>query len=115
MVGSAGESVFAGLMEIVGKDEKGRDVWVWKGGKLGEELPTNILFNNCGTPQTADFAFENGGYYTMFGKQGNVTGIQQVKTKTVTTTNATYNLSGQLVTDGYRGIVIRNGKKMVIK
>lgn len=102
-------------MEIVGKDEKGRDVWVWKGGKLGEELPTNILFNNCGTPQTADFAFENGGYYTMFGKQGNVTGIQQVKTKTVTTTNATYNLSGQLVTDGYRGIVIRNGKKMVIK
>ena len=102
-------------LEIVGKDEKGRDVWVWKGGKLGEELPTNILFNNCGTPQTADFAFENGGYYTMFGKQGNVTGIQQVKTKTVTTTNATYNLSGQLVTDGYRGIVIRNGKKMVIK
>ena len=54
-------------------------------------------------------------YYTMFGKQGNVTGIQQVKFKTVTTTNATYNLSGQLVTDGYRGIVIRNGKKMVIK
>ena len=33
-------------------------------------------------------------YYTMFGKQGNVTGIQQVKVKTVTTTNATYNLSG---------------------
>ena len=54
-------------------------------------------------------------YSIIAALQGNVTGIQQVKVKTVTTTNATYNLSGQLVTDGYRGIVILNGRKYVNK
>ena len=40
--------------------------------------------------------------------------IQTVKTVT-TTEGAAYNLSGQKVDAGYRGLVIRNGKKMMIK
>lgn len=103
-------------LKIVGKDEKGRDVWLWDGGKLGAEMPTNILFSNCGHPQTADFTFQNGGYYTIYGLQGTTTGVEQVKTTPVTTTNnATYNLNGQRVSDSYRGIVIKNGRKYINK
>lgn len=99
----------------VGKDEKGRDVWLWDGGILGEQQPTNILFNNCGTPQTADFTFQNGGYYNIFGLQGNVTGIVQVKGANTAATGAAYNLSGQRVSDNYRGLIIKDGRKYVNK
>lgn len=101
-------------MTIVGQDEKGRDVWVWK-VKKGDEMPTNLLFNNCGTPQTGDFVFQNGGYYTKFGLEGNVSGIQQVKSLSTTTKGAAYNLSGQRVADSYRGLIIQNGRKYLRK
>lgn len=54
-------------------------------------------------------------YSIIAALQGNVTGIQQVKTNATTTTGATYNLSGQRVSNGYRGIVILNGRKYVNK
>ena len=104
-------------MSIVGKDEKGRDVWLWDGGILGAEQPTNILFSNCGTPQTADFSFQNGGYYNIFGLQGNVTGIESVKTngQWSMVNGQCYNLSGQRVDESYRGLVIQNGRKYIRK
>ena len=101
-------------LEKVGKDEKGRDVWVWK-GKLGDDMPTHILFNNCGTPQTADFTFENGGYYSIFGLQGNVNGIEQVKATASKTKSGTYNLNGQRVSESYRGLIIQDGRKLIRK
>ena len=101
-------------LEKVGKDEKGRDVWVWK-GKLGDDMPTHILFNNCGTPQIADFTFENGGYYSIFGLQGNVNGIEQVKATASKTKSGTYNLNGQRVSESYRGLIIQDGRKLIRK
>ena len=101
-------------MTWVGKDAKGRDVWRWS-VELTDDTPTNLLFSNHGYPQTANFEFQNGGYYNIYGYQGLATGIQQVKTSAVKTTGAIYNLSGQRVSDNYRGIVIRNGKKILMK
>lgn len=101
-------------MSWVGKDAKGRDVWRWS-VELTDDTPTNLLFSNHGYPQTANFEFQNGGYYNIYGYQGLATGIQQVKTSAVKGTGAIYNLSGQRVSDNYRGIVIRNGKKILMK
>jgi hypothetical protein len=46
------------------------------------------------------------------------TGIVDVRSKTEEvrdTDNATYNLAGERVTEGYKGLVIKNGKKIMIK
>ena len=46
------------------------------------------------------------------------TGIVDVRSKTEEvrdTDNATYNLAGERVTEGYKGLVIKNGKKVVVK
>jgi len=102
-------------MERVGKDEKNRDIWVWDAGKRGDDMPTNILFNNCGTPQTADFTYQNGGYYSIFGSQATVDGIESIKTTTNFVRSETYNLKGQRVSDNYKGLVVRDGKKMIKK
>lgn len=40
-------------------------------------------------------------------------GIQTVKAATTTTAGAMYNLAGQKVAEGYKGVVIQNGKKIV--
>ena len=48
--------------------------------------------------------------------QGNpVSGINEVTNEQAVTNHATFNLSGQLVGGNYRGIVIKNGKKVVRK
>jgi len=104
------------LMKHVGKDKKNRDVWVWDAGKLGEEMPTKILFSNCGSPQTADFEFQNGGYYTIFGMEANVIdAIEDVLAPTHTKKGGTYNLNGQRVADNYKGFIIKNGQKFIRK
>ena len=53
----------------------------------------------------------------MYGLQGNVTGIEQVKAngQGATVNSQCYNLSGQRVSNGYRGIVIQNGRKYINK
>lgn len=43
------------------------------------------------------------------------TGIENVSSERATVQSPTFNLSGQLVTDGYKGIVIKDGKKVVNK
>ena len=43
------------------------------------------------------------------------TSIDALEAAGLTKTTATYNLAGQKVTDSYKGIVIRNGKKMMSK
>lgn len=112
----------------VGDDGNGHLVWLWDGGDFVDLFdtyspdpslfPTNILFNNGGEdPKTADFVFENGGYYDATGLVGNVitTGVSVVKADRIDTNAARYNLQGQRVSDNYRGLVIQSGKKYVIK
>jgi hypothetical protein len=85
-------------------------------------FPTGVLFSNNGDPKTDDFKFQNGGYYDALGLLGCIepttpdqpTGIDAVKTAAQTTQNAViYNLQGQKVNKNYRGIIIRNGQKVV--
>jgi len=113
----------------VGDDGNGHLVWLWDGGDFvdlfdtytpDESLfPEGILFSNNGDPKTDDFKFVNGGYYDATGLLGNVTtptGIQAPDMPYVALpTQQTFNLSGQRVTNNYRGIVIREGKKFVVK
>lgn len=60
--------------------------------------------------QTAGAAFFSLGDIT-----GNTTGIADVKAETVKSDAQMYNLAGQKVGKGYKGIVIKNGKKMIQK
>lgn len=60
--------------------------------------------------QTAGAAFFSLGDIT-----GNTTGIADVKAETVKADAQMYNLAGQKVGKGYKGIVIKNGKKMILK
>ena len=51
--------------------------------------------------------------YLTVVEQPNATTIQGVRTTPVNTDNATYNLAGQRVDETYKGIVIRNGRKVM--
>ena len=51
------------------------------------------------------------GIFLVDVSEGNTTAIQTIKA--VSANNAIYNLSGQRVDENYRGIVIRNGKKVL--
>ncbi len=104
-------------MQMVGKDSQGREIWLWDGGVAGTDMPKYIIFNNSGYPQTADLPFENGGFYNMYELLGNAntpTGIQSI-TSTLSQDGARYSLDGRRVDSNYRGVVIQNGRKVVVK
>ena len=110
-------------MYVVGTDTDGKTIYCWDGGEMpsasrgtttaASDLPTNVIFSNGGWPETISFAFDNGGYYTSAGEQGNVvTAIETIKADNQPVADGkTYNLQGQQVNTSYRGIVIKNGKK----
>ena len=50
----------------------------------------------------------------IYSLNGEVTGIEAVKANTVSN-GVMYNLAGQVVNKGYKGLVIMNGKKVVLK
>lgn len=115
-------------MTKVGDDGNGHDVWLWSGGMLynlfetetpdAALLPTSVIFSNHGTPQTDTFHFEIGGYYDATGMVGNVltaTGINDVRTQKDDVRGVIYDLQGRRVSDSYRGVVIKNGRKVVVK
>lgn len=112
----------------VGDDGNGHLVWLWDAGDFIDLydtytpdpslFPSNILFNNGGEdPKTADFKFENGGYYDATGLLGNVNVTTAISTVPYVTTQSqqTYNLQGQRVNASYKGIVIKNGRKYLVK
>ena len=107
-------------LKWVGNDGS-NGVWRWDFGAIeeGADMPTGILFSNEGseTLKTADFAFVNGGYYDVYGLLGNAetTAIEPILTTTATKEAAVYNLNGQRVSNGYRGVVVENGKKRIMK
>ena len=51
--------------------------------------------------------------YLVAVEQPNATAIQGVRTTSVNTNNTIYNLSGQRVDETYKGIVIKNGRKVM--
>ena len=51
--------------------------------------------------------------YLVEVEQPYATTIQGVKTEITHTNNAIYNLAGQRVDETYKGIVIRNGRKVI--
>ena len=66
---------------IVGQDEDGNNIWLWKyAGKLTSQ-PTQIIFNGGkNTWQTADLDFVNGGCYTTTGYQYSAVNTNDVST-----------------------------------
>ena len=128
-----GEKSFCGefpgvKLTRVGDDGNGHLVWLWDAGDYLDVFntyeptenmfPEKILFNNGGQdPKTADFPFENGGYYDATGLLGNVNDAQGIEAVTVVNkvSQYTYNLSGQRVNANYRGLVIKEGKKLIAR
>lgn len=54
-------------------------------------------------------------FYSLGDQSGSTTGITSVKNEAADNNAPMYNLAGQLVDKGYKGIVIKNGKKIVLK
>lgn len=54
-------------------------------------------------------------FYSLGDHSGSTTGITSVKIEAAGNNAPMYNLAGQLVGKGYKGIVIKNGKKIVLK
>ena len=79
--------------------------------------PTGIIFNNNGSPQTDDLAFENGGYYTRDGLKGNVitADISDVQRSTFNVQRSTYDLQGRKTVPLKKGLYIRQGKKLLVQ
>jgi alpha-amylase len=114
----------------VGDDGNGHLVWLWDAGDYMDLFdtytpdpalfPSNILFNNGSEdPKTADFVFQNGGYYDATGLLGCVEkipdGINATTINTAIQPAVIYNLQGQKVSTGYRGIVVSQGRKIMVK
>lgn len=67
----------------------------------------------CGYLEVAKTA--GAAFFSLGDITGNTTGIVDVKAETVKSDAQMYNLAGQKVGKGYKGIVIKNGKKMILK
>ena len=75
----------------------------------------NLIFNNKGGGQQFDVDYEDDGFYNTNGKTNPVTGINNVIVKGNNSKMASYSLGGNRVSSTYRGIVISEGKKYVVK
>jgi hypothetical protein len=111
-------------MVLAGYDEDNYPVYRWDGGELAEDAvqPEYVLISDNGSNsiRTANLAFKTGNYYDATGYIGTairpVTGIDQVTNNDQRPeNNKIYNLQGQRVSDSYRGIVIKNGRKYINK
>lgn len=99
----------------IGKAEDGRYIWQWCYYGNLTDTPSHVIFNNSGSPQTADMTFTNGGWYqssSLSAEQG--LGIATTHPNE-TEDNTIYNIAGQKVDNSYKGIVIKNGKKYLYK
>ncbi len=57
-----------GLIDVAGVAPSGKNIYRWTTSR--QDVPSGVVFSNYGTPQTSDFAFVNGGYYTESGLLG---------------------------------------------
>ena len=68
----------------------------------------------CGYLEVANSA-NSAKFYSLGDHSGSTTGITSVKNEAAGNNAPMYNLAGQSVDKGYKGIVIKNGKKIVLK
>ncbi len=97
------------LTEVVGTSAEGKIIyrWTYTGSASGQ--PQSVVFSNNGESKTADFAFENGAYYTHSGKKGIVSGnlmsLSDMIKKGTAGVNQKFTISNDLIsvyTDGER-------------
>lgn len=92
------EKVSVGTIELAGNEYKGETVkYSGKGGKIFVYPSATGAVN----------------LYTIKVTPATSTGISSVNASASAKSTATYNLAGQQVSDSYKGIVIKNGKKYV--
>jgi alpha-amylase len=102
--------------EYLGDAKDGNKVWKWTYSGSLTTRPTGIIFNNNGSPQTADLDFVNGGYYNKDGQKGVVTGITNISESA--TKQALYDLQGRRIGHDMplkKGIYIKNNKKVLVR
>lgn len=99
---STAETAVYGLATVDGQDG------FYKASK-GKTIPVK-----CAYLEVANSA-SSAKFYSLGDHSGSTTGITSVKNEAAGNNAPMYNLAGQLVGKGYKGIVIKNGKKIVLK
>lgn len=99
---STAETAVYGLATVDGQDG------FYKASK-GKTIPVK-----CAYLEVANSA-SSAKYFSLGDHSGSTTGITSVKNEAAGNNAPMYNLAGQLVDKGYKGIVIKNGKKIVLK
>lgn len=79
--------------------------------KKGSKIPAK----RCYLKVVKDVSASNAAFYSLGTNFGETTGISSVENKVEKADAPVYNLAGQLVGKDYKGLVIKNGKKFVIK
>lgn len=75
----------------------------------GKKIPAKCAYLEVANSASSAKCFSLGDH------SGSTTGITSVKNEAAGNNAPMYNLAGQLVDKGYKGIVIKNGKKIVLK
>ena len=100
---------------LLGTADNGNKVFKWTSVKT--TAPDYIIFSGGGS-QTADLAFQNGGYYNKDGLKATVTpsSIESVAISSQQTGQC-YDLQGRRVNpaDLKAGIYIKNGRKIIVR
>lgn len=99
--GKNGNTVFANISDVWAAGAK----WGWFMAWCGDNLPNNDWWKD---------ALNNPNVITRDDVKSYIAGISDAKASNKTI-NARYNLAGMRVDDSYKGVVIENGKKMVLK
>lgn len=94
------KEVVYGLATVEGKDG-------FYPAKAGVAIPAKLGF--------LQVAATAGARFYSIGGNGGTTGISQLAAEKANENATVYNLAGQVVGKGYKGIVIKNGKKMIQK
>lgn len=74
-----------------------------------------ITAKRCYLEVVKDASASKAAFYSLGTNSGETTGISSVENKVEKADAPVYNLAGQPVGKGYKGLVIKNGKKFVIK
>ena len=99
---STAETAVYGLATVDGQDG------FYKASK-GKTIPVKCAYLEVANSASPAKCFSLGDH------SGSTTGITSVKNEAAGNNAPMYNLAGQLVDKGYKGIVIKNGKKIVLK
>ncbi len=108
---------------LLGTHDNGNKVWKWtwdgtRQNNTSATQPAFIIFNNNGSPQTNDMAFQNGGYYTKDGLRGVAAGIGAIAADDQrSASSATYDLQGRRLSGqpARKGLYIRGGRILLVK